>query len=121
MEGYDHRSEILSSGAKYYDQSSLVSAQRVVVTSLFHEGSLLARQSTPYDPAMPPEALRVMVRRLHDESRLRLTSLIDLRERLKKDVDGRAHLRLGEALFRQKLFREAMAEVIRSIKLGLED
>ena len=121
MEGYDHRSEIISSGTKYYVQSSLVPAQRLIVTSLFHEGSLLSRQHAGYDAATSVDALRAQVRRLHDEFKVRLTSLLDLRERLKKDVDGRAHLRLGEALYRQKLYREAMAEVIRSIKLGLED
>jgi tetratricopeptide (TPR) repeat protein len=121
MESYDHRSEILSSGTKYYVQSSLVPSRRVVLTSLFHEGTLLSRQSSVYDASVGADAARVLVRRLHDEYRLRLTSLLDLRDRLKKDVDGRAHLKLGEALYRQKLYREAMAEVIRSIKLGLED
>ena len=121
VEAYDHRSEILSSGTKYYVQSSLIPAQRVIVTSLFHEGSLLVRQNAPYDGTLSGEPLRAMVRRLHDEYRVRLTSLLDLRERLKKDVDARAHLRLGEALYRQRLFRESMAEVIRAIKLGLED
>jgi len=121
VEGYDHRSEILSSGTKYYVQSSLVPSQRVIVTSLFHEGSLLTRQNSPYDGAVNGDALRSLVRRFHDEYRVRLTSLLDLRERLKKDVDAKAHLRLGEALYRQRLYREAMAEVIRSIKLGLED
>ncbi|HKW14985.1 MAG TPA: tetratricopeptide repeat protein [Candidatus Krumholzibacteria bacterium] len=121
IESYDHRSEILSSGTKYYVQSSLLPAQRLVVTSLFHEGGLLTRQNAGYDGAVAGEALRVLVRRLHDEYRVRLTSLLDLRERLKKDVDAKAHLRLGEALYRQRLYREAMAEVIRSIKLGLED
>jgi tetratricopeptide (TPR) repeat protein len=121
IEGYDHKSEILSSGTKYYVQSSLLPAQRVVVTSLFHEGSLLTRQNAGYDGSVSGDALRSLVRRLHDEYRVRLTSLLDLRERLKKDVDAKAHLRLGEALYRQRLYREAMAEVIRSIKLGLED
>lgn len=121
IDGYDHKSEIDSSGTRYYVQSSLVPAQRTVVTSLFHEGTLLARQAERYDSTLAPEALRTLVRRAHDVYRLRLESLVDLRERLKKDVDGRAHLKLGEALYRQKLFREAMAEVIRSIKLGLED
>jgi tetratricopeptide (TPR) repeat protein len=121
MEAYDHRSEIVSSGTRYYVQSSLVPSQRTVVTSLFHEGTLLSRQAERYDDAQAPEALRSLVRRAHDVYKLRLVSLIDLRERLKKDVDGRAHLKLGEALYRQKLYREAMAEVIRSIKLGLED
>ncbi len=121
IDAYDHRSEIDSSGTRYYVQSSLVPSQRSVVTSLFHEGTLLARQSERYDSTLAPEALRTLVRRAHDVYRLRLESLVDLRERLKKDVDGRAHLKLGEALYRQKLFREAMAEVIRSIKLGLED
>ncbi len=121
VEGYDHRSEILSSGTKYYVQSSLVPSNRLVVTSLFHEGTLLTRQNASYDGDINGDALRGMVRRLHDEYRVRLTSLLDLRERLKKDVDAKAHLRLGEALYRQRLYREAMAEVIRSIKLGLED
>jgi tetratricopeptide (TPR) repeat protein len=121
IEAYDHKSEIISSGTKYYVQSSLIPAQRVVVTSLFHEGNLLTRQNSPYDGNVTGEALRGLVRRLHDEYRVRLTSLLDLRESLKKDVDAKAHLRLGEALYRQRLYRESMAEVIRSIKLGLED
>src|SRR5262249_28791406 len=121
IDSYDHRSEILSSGTKYYVQSSLIPSQRVVVTSLFHEGGLLTRQNAGYDGSVTGDALRGLVRRLHDEYRVRLTSLLDLRERLKKDVDARAHLRLGEALYRQRLYREAMAEVIRAIKLGLED
>lgn len=121
VESYDHRSEILSSGTKYYVQSSLIPSQRVIVTSLFHEGNLLTRQNSPYDGTLAGEPLRATVRRLHDEYRARLMSLLELRERLKKDVDARAHLRLGEALYKQRLFREAMAEVIRSIKLGLED
>jgi tetratricopeptide (TPR) repeat protein len=121
IESYDHKSEILSSGTKYYVQSSVIPSNRVVVTSLFHEGSLLTRQNAGYDGGVSGDALRTLVRRLHDEYRVRLTSLLDLRERLKKDVDAKAHLRLGEALYRQRLYREAMAEVIRSIKLGLED
>jgi protein O-GlcNAc transferase len=121
IESYDHKSEILSSGTKYYVQSSVIPSNRVVVTSLFHEGSLLTRQNAGYDGSVGGDALRSLVRRLHDEYRVRLTSLLDLRERLKKDVDAKAHLRLGEALYRQRLYREAMAEVIRSIKLGLED
>ena len=121
LESYDHRSEILSSGTKYYVQSSLISGQRVIVTSLFHEGSLLTRQNASYDSSLSGDPLRATVRRMHDEYRVRLTSLLDLRERLKKDVDARAHLRLGEALYRQRLYREAMAEVIRAVKLGLED
>jgi hypothetical protein len=92
MESHDHRSEILSSGTRYYVQSSLVPSQRTVVTSLFHEGTLLSRQTDRYDAALAPEALRTLVRRAHDVYKLRLMSLIDLRELLKKDVDGRAHL-----------------------------
>lgn len=121
MEGYDHRSEIQSSGTRYLIQSSFVPAQRTVVTSLFHEGALLSRLTERPNGELSPDTVRVLVRRAHDDYRLRLTSLLDLRDRLKKDVDGRAHLRLGQALFGERLYREAMAETIRSIKLGLED
>jgi tetratricopeptide (TPR) repeat protein len=98
-----------------------VPAQRVVVTSLFNEGALLSRHTERYDGELAPDAMRALVRRAHDVYRLRLTSLLDLRDRLKKDVDGRAHLKLGQALYGERLYREAMAETIRSIKLGLED
>jgi tetratricopeptide (TPR) repeat protein len=121
MESYDHRSEIQSSGARYLIQSSLVPAQHAVVTSLFLDGVPLSRHTERYEGDLTPDAMRGLVRRAHDTYRLRLTSLLDLRDRLKKDVDGRAHLKLGEALFGERLYREAMAEIIRSIKLGLED
>jgi tetratricopeptide (TPR) repeat protein len=120
MDSYELRSEIVSSGAKYYIQSNLVSAQRAIVTSLFHEGNLLSKQSERYDASIGADELRTLVRRLHDERKGRITSLLEIREALKKTADSRAHLRLGEALFKQKLFKEAMAEVIRSIKLGSE-
>ncbi|MGD8414849.1 MAG: tetratricopeptide repeat protein [Candidatus Latescibacterota bacterium] len=120
MDSYELRSEIVSSGAKYYIQSNLVTAQRAIVTSLFHEGDLLSKQSERYDDSLSTEDLRAMIRKLHEERTGRITSLLDIRETLKKTADGRAHLKLGEALFKQKLYKEAMAEVIRSIKLGTE-
>lgn len=120
MDSYELRSEIVSSGTKYYIQSNLVSAQKAIVTSLFHEGNLLSKQSERYDSSTAADVLRVMIRELHEERKGRLTSLLEIRESLKKTADGRAHLKLGEALFKQKLFKEAMAEVIRAIKLGTE-
>jgi len=120
MDSYELRSEVLSSGAKYYIQSNLVSAQRAIVTSLFHEGDLLSKQSERYDNSLGKDDLRSLVRRLHDERKQRITSLLEIRQSLAKTADGRAHLRLGEAFFKQKLFKEAMAEIIRSIKLGSE-
>ena len=120
MDSYELRSEIVSSGTKYYIQSNLVSAQKAIVTSLFHEGNLLSKQSERYDSSIGTDDLRIMIRKLHEERKGRLTSLLEIREALKKTADGRAHLKLGEALFKQKLFKEAMAEVIRAIKLGTE-
>ena len=64
LENYDHRSEILSSGTKYYVQSSLIPALRVIATSLFHEGNLLTRQIADYDGTVSGEPLRAMVRRV---------------------------------------------------------
>jgi len=43
-------------------------------------------------------------------------SLLEIRDALKKDADGKSHLKLGEALYKQKLYKEGMAEVIRSWK-----
>ncbi|MCK5406598.1 MAG: tetratricopeptide repeat protein [Candidatus Krumholzibacteria bacterium] len=120
MDSYELRSEIEASGVRYFIQSNLVPSQRVIVTSLFHEGNLLSKQSERFDSSLGKDDQRSLVRRLHEERKTRITSLLEIREALKKKSDSRAHLRLGEAFFTQKLFNEAMAEVIRSIKLGME-
>jgi len=121
MQSAELRSEILSSGTKYYVQTNAVPAQNAVVTSLFHEGRLLSTSTERYDSASSSEQIRGLARRLHEERKLRITSLLEIRDELKRDVDARAHLRLGEALSRQRLYKEAMAEVVRAIKLGMED
>jgi len=121
MESAELRSEILSSGSKYYVQTHAVPAQNSVVTSLFHEGRLLSTSTERYDASSGSDQVRALARRLHEERKLRITSLLEIREQLKNDVDPRAHLKLGEALHLQRLFKEAMAEVIRAVKLGLED
>jgi tetratricopeptide (TPR) repeat protein len=121
MNSYELRSEILSGGNRYHIQSNAVPAQQAVVTSLFHEGDLLSKQQERYASTLSDDQVRAHVRRVHDERRMRITSLLEIRDVLKKDADGKSHLKLGEALHKQKLYREAMAEVIRAIKLGLED
>lgn len=121
MDSYELRSEIMSSGIKYYLQSNLVPSKREIVTSFFFEGNLLSKQHEYYDSSVMQDQLPAMVRRIHDERKLRITSLLKVRENIKNNVDGRAHLKLGEALYKQKLFKEAMSEVIRSVKLGMEE
>lgn len=121
MDSYELRSEILSGGNRYYIQSNVVPAQHSVVTSLFHEGALISKQLVRYDSSRSASDVRDLVKRVHEDQHHRISSLVEIREALRKDVDGRAHLKLGEALYRQKLYKEAMAEVIRSIKLGHED
>lgn len=121
MDSYELRSEVHSGGNRYYIQSNVVPAQQAVVTSLFHEGDLVSKQQEHYDSSRSIDEVRALVKRLHEERRRRIVSLLEIRDALKKDVDGKSHLKLGEALYRQKLYKEAMAEVIRSIKLGHED
>lgn len=120
METYELRSEISSTGAKYYIQSNLVPAQMAIVTSLFHEGSLLSKQVESYDSQMPEQEVRARVREVHDERKARIAMLLGIRASIQKAADPKAHLKLGEALFKQKLFRESMAEVVSAIKLGQE-
>jgi superkiller protein 3 len=121
MESYDLRSEIIAKGHKYYVQTHLVPLQKTVVTSVFHEGSLLSKETEGFDPSLSLEAARSLVRDCHEEKKSRINSLLAIRDNIEPVNDARAHLRLGEALYRQSLFREAMAEVVRAVKLGAED
>ncbi len=121
MEGYQLRAEVVSDGSTYFIQSDWAPAQGAVVTSLFCEGRLLATRTEAVDPDLPPQELRTRVRELHEGARARIQSLVALRHRLRESADGRAHLRLAQAFYRQRLYREAMAESVRAIKLGAEE
>ncbi len=121
MESYDLRSEIIAKGHKYYVQTNLVPLQKAIVTSIFHEGSLLSKEIEGFDPSLSPEAARALVRDCHEEKKSRINSLLAIKDNLDSVDDPRAHLKLGEALYRQSLFRESMSEVVRAVKLGAED
>ncbi|MDH3217049.1 MAG: tetratricopeptide repeat protein [Candidatus Krumholzibacteria bacterium] len=120
MESYDLRSEIAAKGHKYYVQTNLVYSQQAIVTSLFHEGSLLSKQVDKYDATLSLDQARIRVREFHEEKKSRIQSLLEIRDKLKRTEDGKAHLKLGEALYYQSLFRESMAEVVKAVKLGEE-
>jgi tetratricopeptide (TPR) repeat protein len=121
MDSYDLRSEIIAKGHKYYVQTNLVPLQKTIVTSVFHEGSLLSKEIEGIDPSLSPEVARSLVRDCHEEKKSRINSLLAIKDNLERIDDARAHLKLGEALYRQSLFREAVSEVVRAVKLGAED
>lgn len=121
MDGYEHRSEINAYGRNYFLQTNLVAAQSAIITSLFHEGTLLSKQVERYEPSFSPEQVRNLVRECHEERKSRINSLLAIKNKLTKTEDGRAHLKLGEALYHQNLFQESMTEVVRAVKLGVQD
>lgn len=121
MENYELSSEITIKGHKYYLQTALISSQHQIITSLFHEGSLLSKQQESYDPASSVEQAQELLRHCHEELKKRINSLLDISVKLGKTEDVRAHLKLGEALYHQCLYKEAMSEVVRAIKLGAKD
>jgi len=118
MENYDLRSEITARGHRYFVQTNLVPAQKIIVTSVFHEGSLLSKEIESFDPSVLPDAARTLVRGYHEEKKSRINSLLTIKDKLESSEDAKSHLKLGEALFHQSLFREAMSEVVRAVKLG---
>jgi tetratricopeptide (TPR) repeat protein len=120
MENYDLRSEIAAEGHRYFIQTNLVPAQKTIVTSVFHEGSLLSKQVEAFDTSLPMDTARSLVRAYHEEKKSRINSLLEIKAKLQKNEDGKSHLKLGEALYYQSLYREAMAEVVRAVKLGVE-
>jgi tetratricopeptide (TPR) repeat protein len=121
MQPYDLRSDITAKGQHYHVQTNLVPSTRTIVTSVFHEGTLLSKQSENFDTTLSNDAVRGLVREYHEEKKSRIQSLLDIRDKLQRMEDGKAHLKLSEALFHQSLYREAMAEVVRAVKLGQED
>jgi tetratricopeptide (TPR) repeat protein len=121
MDNYDLRSEIVAKGQRYHVQTNLVASQEAIVTSLFYEGSLLSKQVDKYESGLSIEAARTRVREYHEEKKSRIQSLLDIRKKLANNNDAKAHLKLSEALYHQALFREAMTEVVKAVKLGEEN
>jgi tetratricopeptide (TPR) repeat protein len=118
MESYDLRSEINAKGHRYFVQTNLVPSQKTIVTSVFHEGSLLSKQIESFDASITAEAARTLVRGYHEEKKSRINSLLVIKDKLESNNDAKSHLKLGEALYHQSLYREAMSEVVRAVKLG---
>lgn len=121
MDSYDLRSEIAARDHRYYVQTNLVPSQHRIVTSVFHEGTLVSKQVETYDASLGGESVRNLVREIHEEKQRRIKSLLDIKDKLQRTEDSRAHLKLSEALYYQSLYREAMAEVVRAVKLGAEN
>jgi tetratricopeptide (TPR) repeat protein len=121
MDSYDLRSEITAKGHRYHLQTNLVASQEAIVTSLFYEGALLSKQIDRYESGLSLDAARFRVREFHEEKKARIQSLLQIRDKIEKEQDAKAHLKLSEALFHQSLFREAMAEVVLAVKLGEEN
>lgn len=121
MDSYDIRSEIVARGCKYYLQTNLVPSQQAIVTSLFHEGTLLSKRVDLYETTLSLDGARIRARDLHDEKKTSIQSLLAIQTKLKDKDDGKAHLKLSEAFYHQSLFREAMSEVVRAVKLGEEN
>lgn len=119
MESYDLRSEISAEGHRYFIQTNLVPSQNAIVTSVFHEGRLLSKNVERYDSSLSDEITRSMVRGRHEEKKSRINSLLEIKQKLQTTDDAKAHLKLGEALYYQNLYREAMSEVVRAVKLGV--
>ena len=78
MENYELSSEITVKGHKYYVQTALISSQNQIISSLFHEGSLLSKEQESYDPASSPEKAQEILRHCHDELKRRINSLLDI-------------------------------------------
>lgn len=121
MEAYEHRSEISTHGRRYYLQTNLVANQNAIVTSLFHEGRLVSKQVEGYDPKLGEDGVRALVRNFHEERKGRISSLLEIKNKIRKLDDPKAHLKLGEALYYQSLYQEAMSEIVRAVKLGVQD
>ena len=121
MESYDLRGEIDANGQKYYIQTHLVPSQQAVVSSLFHEGALLSKQVESFDDSISVDDARTLVKQVHDEKQLRIHSLLAIMDKLRRSEDGRAHLKLSEALFKAFLLSFLMLFMSLVVALILVD
>ncbi len=121
MANFELREEIEHAGRKYFLQTSLLPEKGTIQSSFFRNGVLFDTVQIAVDGKGTAESLRRATKEAHVDNKQKFLLLLDAGDRIRSSDDPKAHLRIAQALFKRRLFHEAIQEAQKSIAKGNKD
>ena len=121
MSSFELREEIDHGGRKYFLQTSLLSEKGLIQSSFFKDGVLFDTMQLSTDGKASPDELKKAAKEVHIENKRKFLVVLNVSERVSSSDDPRPHLRIAQALFKRRLYQEALEEAKKSIDKGNKD
>ena len=121
MTSFELREEIDHGGRKYFLQTSLLLKKGVIQSSFFRDGVLFDTVQTAVDGKETVDDARLATKEAHLENKQKFLFVLNASERIRSSEDPKPHLRIAQALFKRRLYAEAIQEAGKSIKKGNKD
>ncbi len=121
MTNFELREEIDHGGRKFFLQTSLLLKKGVVQSSFFRDGVLFDTVQSTVDNAGSPDDLRRATKEAHLENKRKFLAVLGASERIRSSEDPKLHLRIAQALFKRRLYHEAIQEAQKSARKGSKD
>jgi tetratricopeptide (TPR) repeat protein len=115
---FELREEIDHRGVKYFLQTSFLPHKGRIESSLFKNGVLFDAVFREIEGKMPATALKELSREMHLDNKRKFLFLLEMADKIRESVHPKPHLRLAQALFRRKLYSEAIREAQQAIVKG---
>ena len=121
MTSFELREEIDHGGRKYFLQTSLVPKKGLIQSSFFKNGVLFDTVQIAVDGKASPDELKKETKEVHLENKRRFLIILNVSDRVRSSDDPKPHLRIAQALFKRRLYSEAVQEAQKSIDKGNKD
>jgi tetratricopeptide (TPR) repeat protein len=118
---FELREEIDHGGRKYFLQTSLLSDKGLIQSSFFKNGVLFDTIQVSTDGKASADELKKAAKQVHVENKSKFLVILNVSGRVGSSDDFRPHLRIAQALFRRRLYEEALQEAQKSIDKGNKD
>ncbi len=121
MTSFELREEIDHGGKKYFLQTSLLPKKGIIQSSFFRDGVLFDTVQAAADHAGKPDDLRRATKEAHLENKRKFLAVLGASERIRSSEDPKLHLKIAQALFKRRLYQEAIQEAQKSTRKGSRD
>jgi len=118
---FELREEIDHGGRKYFLQTSLLAQKGLIQSSFFKNGAIFDTIQVSVDGKSAPDDLRRATKDVHIENKRKFLLILGVSERFRSSDDPKPCLKIAQALFKRRLFHEAIQEAQKSIEKGNKD